>query len=690
MEEREWWKRPLRVIQTNLQVKDTGKMDAGKIAREIEELCGNVLVTNVGGIYAWYQSEVKYHHVNEYLPKDRDLLKELIEECHKRGIRVVARFDFSKTEDRTYQEKPGWFVREWDRRPQAYGITRPGEWTLLYTTCINGGYHNDEVAVPVIHEALRRYDVDGVFFNAPHYERCYCDACRKKYRETYGKELPAPGEEQAAAGSPTLAWRVASAGMEPDWASRCVRDNIEKIYRAIKEEKPDAPMILYYNLYRDNLNDRLATADMLCTEPQDVLSLGYREIPQFWKPALSIRMGRTMLEEAPAPFGIIHSCPGMDWRHTGIPPAEHLFWMAQIPANGGYLWHSLTGFGDTITDKRILHSVGEINRRIAKVEDEMEGARSVSETVVLWNARESGEGWAEGLLNRQEQFDLLDSYQLEKRRLEKYRVAILPGDYPLDREKAEVLKEYVASGGNLIAEGTGGLEELCEVLGVEREMGSSEELSASYWRFEEGSGELRSGFEETLMLPHRGKVAYCTPVAGTRVLATLVPPFAPLDAVGAPPERASILCPHTELPLCTMHEYGKGKVLFLPFELSRLAQRYKLVDHYRLMQNCVTLLLGKEKAFCAQAVGGIQAMAYRGKGRLLVHFVNGIGQRPLTEAVPYHGLEFSLRLDEGEHVKSVSARIEGAQTEWKEEKGRVTCRLEKVEVWEMVSIELEE
>ena len=90
MEEREWWKRPLRVIQTNLQVKDTGKMDAGKIAREIEELCGNVLVTNVGGIYAWYQSEVKYHHVNEYLPKDRDLLKELIEECHKRGMKVFA------------------------------------------------------------------------------------------------------------------------------------------------------------------------------------------------------------------------------------------------------------------------------------------------------------------------------------------------------------------------------------------------------------------------------------------------------------------------------------------------------------------------------------------------------------------------------------------------------------------------
>lgn len=545
------------------------------------------------------------------------------------------------------------------------------------------------MAVPVIHEALREYDLDGVFFNAPHYERCYCDACRKKYRETYGKELPKPEEAQARGGSPTLAWRGAAPGMEADWPSRCIRDNIEKIYRAIKEEKPDAPMILYYNLYKDNLEDRLATADMLCTEPQDVLSLGYKEIPQFWKPALSIRMGRTVMDKAPAPFGIIHTCPGMDWRHTGLPPAEHLFWMAQIPANGGYLWHSLTGFNDTITDRRLIRSVSEINRRAAKVEGEMFGARSLAQTALLWNAKQSAEGWAEGLLSRQEQFDLLDSYQLKPERLGKYRVAVLPDGYPLDGEKEKTLREYVLSGGSLIAEGTSGLEELAELLGVEREMGSSEELAASYWRFEECSGELRHGFEETPLLPHRGKVAYCTPLNGTKVLATLVPPFAPLDAVGAPPERASILCPQTRLPLCTLREYGKGRVLFLPFELGRLAQEYKLGEHYRLMQNCVTLLLGEEKAFTAKAPGGIQAMAYEGDGRILAHFVNGIGQRPLTEASPYHDLSFTVKLPEGKHVKAAHARIEGSKVEWREEEGRVLCRLEKVEIWEMVSLELE-
>ena len=67
--ERLWWQKPLRVIQTNLQVKDTPLMDPEKIAADIEALGGNALVMNVGGIYAWYPTRLSYHTLNPYLPK---------------------------------------------------------------------------------------------------------------------------------------------------------------------------------------------------------------------------------------------------------------------------------------------------------------------------------------------------------------------------------------------------------------------------------------------------------------------------------------------------------------------------------------------------------------------------------------------------------------------------------------------
>lgn len=49
-----FWSHPQRIIQTNLQFQDTARIDP-------KELGATVLVFNVGGIYAWYQSDVPFH-----------------------------------------------------------------------------------------------------------------------------------------------------------------------------------------------------------------------------------------------------------------------------------------------------------------------------------------------------------------------------------------------------------------------------------------------------------------------------------------------------------------------------------------------------------------------------------------------------------------------------------------------------
>ena len=675
MDGRPWWKQPLRVLQTNLQVKDTPLMDPEKIARETEELAANTLVVNVGGIYAWYPSTVKFHHVNEYLPKTGDLLRDILRHCHARGIRVIARFDFSKTDDFVFQQRPQWFVRDSQMKPTIYGRDRMGEWTLLLSTCINAGYRNEELAVPVLNEVLDGYDIDGIFLNAPQYELCHCDACREKYLRKYGKPLP---EERAQ--------------FEPGWESDCVKDNVGLLYRAIKAKRPEVPMILYYNphVVSENLEDRFATADMICAEAQDVLSRGYREIPQFWQPALNIKLGRR-LQGRPVPFGIIHSCPGMDWRHTGLPPAEYLFWLSQVPAHGGSIWHSVTGFADTISDKRILSTVGQIDRMIQRTEADMDGAVPQSQIALYWNSKPSAEGWAEGLIHSHTQFDVMDGFQLDAETLRSYAAVLLPEESPMTSDAAAALEQYVGNGGSLIVEGTRRehLQNLMSLIAIEGGVTTSEYLAASYVRFEPGCGALQTGMEETPLIAHRGQVAYCHLAQGTQVLATLVPPFAPLDAVGAPPERASILTPHTDLPLCTLRRHGRGQVLFLPFQLSMLAREYKLLEHYTLMRNCISLLLGDALQFQMDHVPGLQAMLYRNGGKYLLHLVNGIGQRPLAANIPYHGLNFSIRLAQGERVSAVTSVLGGETVTYAVKDGVLRCTLQKLDVWDMIRIDLE-
>lgn len=79
-----------------------------------------------------------------------DLLSELIDACYPLGIKVIACFDFYKTDDYVCQERPERFVREPNGSPHSYGFLRPGCWSILYWTCINSGYRNEEVAGVVL------------------------------------------------------------------------------------------------------------------------------------------------------------------------------------------------------------------------------------------------------------------------------------------------------------------------------------------------------------------------------------------------------------------------------------------------------------------------------------------------------------------------------------------------------------
>lgn len=632
-----WWKRPLRVIQTNLQVLDTPRMDEARIAAQIEDLGANVLVVNVGGIYAWYPTSVPFHTVNPCLPKDRDLLQTLLSACHARGIRVVARFDFSKTSDRAYQSRPRWFARSADGAPQVVGALRPGNWDLLYTTCINSGYRNADVAAPVLREALSRYDLDGVFFNAPHAPNCHCETCKEKYLALYGEPLPESEKD----------W-------DPGWKSRCLYDNIAFLRKAIRQTR-DVPVILYYGIASDNLYERLATCDMICAEPQDVLSLGWKEIPQSFKPALCIRLGRSEPSARP-PFGIIHSCPGMDWRHVGLPPAEYLYWMSQVPANGGYIWHSITGIPDTIGDKRILECVKTINTRIRAVEGAMDGARSRAKLALLWDMHADdlskafggqmsapANGWAEALLSTQVPFDMLLPEQVLSGRLSRYRALILP-TVPRDEALLAALEAFVEGGGRLLIECLQPLpERLARLLGLSCGGQRSEYLRASYLRFEPGAEFLRRGLGETPLLPHRGPTLY-TDAVDAQVLCTLVPPFAPMEAVGAPPERASLPVEKTDIPLLTLRRAGEGRAAAVLFPLSALLSELKLRDHELLVRNLASELLGPALDVRLEpSVRGLQLMDYEAEdGSRLLHIVNGIGQRPLSDNLPLR-VELSLR-----------------------------------------------
>jgi len=660
-----------------LRIKDTEWIDPARLAEQLEEMGANALCFNVGGIYAWYDTKVEYHTKNPYLPKGWDLLEEVIENCHKRNIKFIARFDFSKAEDSIYQKRPWWFVRDPAGEPQIIGATRPGEWSLLMATCINSGYRKEEVAMPVLDEVLSRYDIDAIFYNNPGFIPCHCSICRRKYEKTYDRPLPEDKRD-----------------FDPGWRRVCEKDTLGGLYAFVKSKKPDIPVVMYYDIYGEDMLVRERFGDAICVESQNVLSAGHKNIPPIWHPALSMNLGRS-LEGKPNPFGIIHSCPGMDWRHTGLPPAEYLYWMSNVPANGGNIWHSLTGIPDTITDKRILKSVARVNRWAAKVEEAMEDAKSVAQVALVWEGSSHARGWAEGLTSVQVPFDILKPAQLNLERIKKYKVLILPSETRLTSTMVDMLSRFLTEGGSLILEGgvVEGLYNLQEMAGINGEPTVSEYLTACYIRFEGTDNPVQRGMEETELIPLRGKVTYVRPRTTAKVLSTLVPPFSPLEAVGAPPERASFSVSHTDIPLCLFNEWGKGKVLTLLFPLGSLIGEYRLSEHFRYARNAVDLLIGRDTRVRFKPQPGLQVSVFQKEEKLVIHLVNGAGKRPLMENIPLYNVQMEVMLDwsggRREKLGSVRQLLGDESPIYEQTLNIIKITVPVVKVWECIIVEIQ-
>src|SRR5664279_3219317 len=151
-----WWmKEPIRWVQTNLRQTDAG-LDAARLAGQLADMRANVVLMGMGGIAAYYPTAVEFHYASPNLPAGRDMFGDVLREAHARQIRVVGRFDFSKTRKAAYDAHPEWFFRKADGNPVVYNG--------LYSTCINGGYYRGQ-AMKILTEGLERYDVDGLFFN---------------------------------------------------------------------------------------------------------------------------------------------------------------------------------------------------------------------------------------------------------------------------------------------------------------------------------------------------------------------------------------------------------------------------------------------------------------------------------------------------------------------------------------------
>ncbi|HXE10764.1 MAG TPA: hypothetical protein VN633_01505 [Bryobacteraceae bacterium] len=583
-----WWMRePVRWVQTNLRETDAN-LDAGRLVQQLTDMRANVLLIGMGGIVAYYPTKVPFHYASPFLPPGRDIFGDVLRAAHRRHIRVVGRFDFSKTSEKVFQAHPEWFFRQANGDPVIYNG--------LYSTCINGGYYR-QAAMAILSEALDKYDVDGLFFNmfgnqsrdysGREVGLCHCDACKRKYWEMYHEPIPDKPNEHYR-----------------KFMFISSREVAAEIGKLIHGKRPNAGYFNYIQEYTDGIMSESNTAVD-------------RPLP-LWPYSASDNVNRARNSQ-PKKMSINLDMQFVDywWRFATVPQQEIALRIWENVANGGAATFEVNGTLDQ-QDRQAIHAATPVFRWLAGHQQYYAGETSAADVLLLGSPQGTGHTYNQrsyrGLfrLLSEEHIPFAVSDNLNWLGKRQFKLVIATDWAPAE------LQQYVEEGGHVLIAGARPPE-----FSVARVVKTWPDMKG-YFRVRDHS--MLPSLAQTDLLMTNGP--YTEVQANDTAALTLVPP----SMIG-PPEFVHIDQKNTTKPGLVMKQMGRGSIMWLPWDLGALYYRLSLPAHANLFHDLVNRLY-PNRQLITDAHPLVEITLMQQENRTLLHFINLSGHSQTGYFVP--------------------------------------------------------
>lgn len=607
-----WWMtEPIRWVQTNLRQTDAN-LDAIHLTDELAAMQANVLLQGMGGIVAYYPTTTEFHYPSPQLPPGRDMFGDVLREAHARKIRVVGRFDFSKTQKAVFDAHPEWFFRQSNGQPVIYNG--------LYSTCINGGYYRVQ-AMKILAEALDKYAVDGLFFNmfgnqSRDYSGhpvglCHCDVCKKRYRQRYNKDIPETPDDDYRKFMFTSSREVAAA-----------------IGDLIRAKRPQAG---YFNYIQESTDGIMSESNTAVTRPLPL-----------WPYSASDNVNRARNSQ-PGKMSINLNMQFVDyaWRFATVPADEIALRSWQNMAHGGALTFEVNGTLD-LQDRQALDAAKPIFRWAAANQEHYVGQTSAARVLLLGAPAGTGRTYSEEsyrglfrLLSEQHiPFAVSDNLDwLGKRDFD----LVIASDWA-----PAALRQYAENGGNVLLAGAAKPEfDVVPVLRTERDV-------KGYLRVRDHKA--FPSLKETDLLLLDGPFSVLDS-PGPQAL-TLVPP----SMIG-PPEFIHIDMKDTDIPGITIRQTGKGAIAWIPWNLGSLYYRLSLTAHAGLFRDVVNQLMPRPQLQTNAHPLVEMSLMHQGS-RTLLHLINLSGHSQTGYYAPVPMSDIRVRV-EGNFTTANTVRTPG-------------------------------
>lgn len=538
----------------------------------------------VDPFYAYYDSRLLKKR-SPHVPAER--LAKDIAEYKRLGVRILAVYP-PCLQSEAYEQHRDWrrIATDTTEIPQTDLVKHPHGGML----CLLGPY--GDFFIEVLAEILEKYPaVDAFSFDGLHYGGvCYCQHCRQNYRTATGAEIPAVDLENPA-------FR-----RYQHWADRRLEDLVRRMQIRLKSIKPEVALVTWttnagrFGHFLSIPRNMPARMNLLLDAPDqefwaDETNRGTTIVPAFGNAYIwATTNHRVAFSE---PYILSHGNP---YGKDSFPPAEILRRMMLALTHGAS--PSIAVAQPAALQQELYECLDQVQRRkpwLTHKAPEPWGALVMSDNTRNFYGRSAGLveerymanvfGTFRATLEEHLPVTVINDWNLTANDLQRYKVLILPNTACLDARQVAAIEQYVRQGGGLVASLDASIFDefgtprnnfaLADVFGVdyrglpavtpdvreELDVNFAKAIGPDYWEkrkhvfdFQQDPASfLNQGKMRTYVGPDlvtfKGPAVRVAVRPGTQTIGTL---------------RAKGVAAAPEMPGVVTHEYGKGRVVYLP------------------------------------------------------------------------------------------------------------------------------
>ncbi len=653
-----WVDRPMRWAQLTLVEDDPGKFDPRFWLDYFRRTKSDAVCLSAGGCVAYYPTQIPFHHRSQWLGES-DPFGQLVAGCRKLGMVVMARTDPHATYDDVRAAHPDWIAVDAEGKPRRHWAS-PEMWV----TCALGPY-NFDFMTQVKKEIMSRYMVDAIFINRWDGSGiCFCGHCRRNFREATGNELPHSTDPRDPARHAYILWR---------------QQRLFELWRLwdgeVRKINPDSCVIPNTGGGATSSLDMRRIGELAPTLIAD--RQARRGLMPPWMNGKNGKEFRAAMGRKPI-VGIFSV--GVEepyrWKDSVQNEAEIRLWVADGVANGLRPW--FTKFSGVLHDERWLKPVEEIYRRCARWEKYLRNERSLArvglvysqQTAWFYGARTEDHtlGWYQALVEARIPFEMVHDRLLDQEHTRQFKTLILPNIAALSDAQCAQLRQFVHSGGSIVATYETSLYDqdgvrrkdfgLGDLFGVSFQGRIDGPMQNSYLRLETESGTgkrhpLLAGLEEAPRIINGvRRLEVQATAAFTNLPLTLIPSYPDL-----PMEKVYPRVAKTDVPQVYLREIGGGRAVYFPWDIDRTFWEVLSLDHFKLLRNSVDWATNEPPVVSVRGPGVLDVTVWQQRTSVTVHMVNLTNpmmmKGPVRELIPVATQRIRVRLPDGTRPRKV-------------------------------------